>query len=93
VDIGDQTDQLPVLQHALMRTWAHWQELDEPDRLITFTDYDSVGTMSDAMSRHANEAFEELSPRGKEICEKTLKTITEKAPIIRVSDIRPVSEL
>ena len=77
-DIGDQTDQLPVLQHALMRTWAHWQELDEPDRPITFSDYDSVGTMSDAMSRHANEAFEELSLRGKEICEKTFKTITEK---------------
>jgi hypothetical protein len=77
-DIGDQTDQLPVLQHALMRTWAHWQELDEPDRPITFTDYDSVGTMSDAMSRHANEAFEELSLRGREICEKTFKTITEK---------------
>ena len=77
-DIGDQTDQLPVLQHALMRTWAHWQELDEPDRPITYTDYDSVGTMSDAMSRHANEAFEELSQRGKELCEKTFKTITEK---------------
>jgi WD40 repeat protein len=77
-DIGDQTDQLPVLQHALMRTWAHWQELDEPGRPITFTDYDSVGTMSDAMSRHANEAFEELSVRGREICEKTFKTITEK---------------
>jgi WD40 repeat protein len=77
-DIGDQTDQLPVLQHALMRTWAHWQELDEPDRPVTYTDYDSVGTMSDAMSRHANEAFEELSQRGKELCEKTFKTITEK---------------
>jgi WD40 repeat protein len=78
VDIGDQTDQLPVLQHALMRTWAHWQELDEPDRAISFTDYDSVGTMTDAMSRHANEAFEELDVRGREICEKTFKTITEK---------------
>ena len=77
-DIGDQTDQLPVLQHALMRTWSHWQELDEPGRPISFTDYDSVGTMSDAMSRHANEAFEELSQRGREICEKTFKTITEK---------------
>ena len=59
-DIGDRTDQLPVLQHALMRTWTHWQELDEPDRPISKTDYDSVGTMSDAMSRHANEAYEEL---------------------------------
>jgi len=77
-DIGERTDQLPVLQHALMRTWTYWQELEEPDRPISFTDYDSVGTMSDAMSRHANEAFEELSPRGKEICEKMFKTITEK---------------
>ncbi len=77
-DIGDRTDQLPVLQHALMRTWTHWQELDEPGRPISYSDYDSVGTMSDAMSRHANEAYEELGPRGKEICEKLFKTITEK---------------
>jgi len=77
-DIGDRTDQLPVLQHALMRTWTHWQELDEPERPISYTDYDSVGTMTDAMSRHANEAFEELNTRGKEICEKMFKTITEK---------------
>ena len=77
-DIGDRTDQLPVLQHALMRTWTYWQELDEPERPISYSDYDSVGTMSDAMSRHANEAFEELSLRGKEICEKMFKTITEK---------------
>ncbi|MGD0582907.1 MAG: hypothetical protein ABR974_08180 [Bacteroidales bacterium] len=77
-DIGDQTDQLPVLQHALMRTWSYWQELDDPGRAVSFTDYDSVGTMTDAMSRHANEAFEELSPRGREICEKMFKSITEK---------------
>ena len=77
-DMGERTDQLPVLQHALMRTWTYWQNLDDPERPISHTDYDSVGTMSDAMSRHANEAFEELNPRGKEICEKMFKTITEK---------------
>ncbi|HNW57523.1 MAG TPA: hypothetical protein PLR88_00990 [Bacteroidales bacterium] len=79
-DIGDRTDQLPVLQHAMMRTWSYWQELDEPDRPISKTDYSSVGTMSDAMSLHANEAYEELSLRGKEICEVMFKTITEKGP-------------
>jgi WD40 repeat protein len=77
-DIGDRTDQLPVLQHAMMRTWNHWRELDQPDRPIGKTDYDSVGTMSDAMSLHANEAYEELSLRGREICEIMFKTITEK---------------
>ncbi|HEX5603361.1 MAG TPA: hypothetical protein VFX63_12460, partial [Pyrinomonadaceae bacterium] len=24
-DVGDNPDQLPILQHALMRTWEHWQ--------------------------------------------------------------------
>jgi WD40 repeat protein len=77
-DIGERTDQLPVLQHAMMRTWTYWQELDEPGRPIDLTDYDAIGTMSDAMSRHANEAYEELSLRGKEICERMFKTLTEK---------------
>lgn len=77
-DIGDRTDQLPVLQHAMMRTWSHWMELDDPERPIGKTDYDSVGTMVDAMSLHANEAYEELSLRGKEICEMMFKTLTEK---------------
>ncbi len=77
-DIGDRSDQLPVLQHALMRTWTYWQELDDTGRPVGQTDYDSVGTMSDAMSRHANEAFEELDQRGREVCEKLFRTITEK---------------
>lgn len=76
--IGERTDQLPVLQHAMMRTWTYWQELDEPERPISKSDYEAVGTMSDAMSLHANEAYEELSPRGKEICESLFKTITDK---------------
>ncbi|HLN20511.1 MAG TPA: hypothetical protein VK213_05440 [Bacteroidales bacterium] len=77
-DIGERTDQLPVLQHAMMRTWTYWQQLDEPDRPIAKSDYDSIGTLSNAMSMHANEAFEELSPSGKVICEKLFKTITDK---------------
>ena len=77
-ETGDRTDQLGVLQHAMMRTWTYWQELEEPDRPISINDYESVGTMSDAMSRHANEAFGELSQRGKEVCERMFKAITEK---------------
>ncbi len=77
-DIGERTDQLPVLQHAMMRTWTYWQELDEPTRPLSKSDYDSVGSMSNAMSMHANEAYEELSLKGRDICEKMFKTITEK---------------
>ncbi len=77
-DIGDRTDQLPVLQHAMMRTWSHWRESDEPGKPISKVNYDSVGTMSDAMSLHADEAYEELSLPGKEICGMMFRTITEK---------------
>jgi len=77
-EIGARIDQLPVLQHAMMRTWSHWQKLGHKDIAISMTDYDSVGQMGEAMSRHADEAFEELDSRGKEICEVLFKTITEK---------------
>ena len=53
----------------MMRTWSHWQKLEEPDRLISKTDYESIGTMRKAISVHADEAYEELNQRGKEICE------------------------
>jgi hypothetical protein len=96
-DIGTRTDQLPVLQHAMMRTWTHWSELDESDRPINKTDHDSVGTMSNAMSLHANEAYEELGQRGREICEKLFKTITEKGAdnkgLRRPSDVKTIKSI
>jgi len=77
-DIGGRSEQLPVFQHVMMRTWAHWHELDEPERPISVTDYESVGSLNNAMSEHADEAYEELSPRGRKICEIMFKAITEK---------------
>jgi hypothetical protein len=77
-EVGDRVDQLPVLEHALMRTWSHWQKLDEPDRPINKTDYEAIGTMRKAISVHADEAFEELNQHGKEICEIMFKAITRK---------------
>ena len=77
-EVGDRVDQLPVLQHALMRTWSHWQKLEEPDRPIKLTDYEAIGTMRKAIPVAADEAFEELDQRGKEICEIMFKAITRK---------------
>jgi|WetSurMetagenome_2_1015567.scaffolds.fasta_scaffold01722_6 WD40 repeat protein len=78
LDIGDRSDQLPVLQHTMMRIWDQWQELDEPDRPINKNDYNTVGTYQNALSQHAEEAYEELNNRGKVICELMFKSITEK---------------
>jgi len=77
-EISDRADQLPLLQHALMRTWLHWKELNESDRLLDFSDYFSIGTMRDAISRHADEIYEKLDYDSKTICEKLFKLITGK---------------
>ena len=77
-DIGDNQDQLPILQHALMRTWDYWianRELGEP---IDIRHYNAIGRISQALSLHANEAYDELTAREKEIAEILFKTITEK---------------
>ncbi len=55
-DAGDEPDQLPILQHALMRTWARWNSV-APDntRPIDDEDYDAVGRFSGALNQHADE--------------------------------------
>ncbi len=77
-DIGGRTDQLPVLQHAMMRTYAHWLKMGDLERPLGTEDYESVGTISDAMSLHANEAYNELDQKGREICSSLFRTITGK---------------
>jgi len=79
-ELGDRSGQLPVLQHALMRTWTRWYELDQPERPISITDYKSIGTLSEAMSRHADEIYEKLNKEEKKICEQLFKLITGKGP-------------
>jgi len=77
-DMGDNQDQLPILQHALMRTWNYWVEHKEPGEPIDLRHYNAIGRMSEALSQHANEAFDELDTKHREIAEILFKTITEK---------------
>ena len=77
-DVGDNPDQLPILQHALMRTWAYWTENRKVGEQIDLRHYNSIGTLREALSLHANEAFDSLSKREKEICEVMFKALTER---------------
>ncbi len=78
-DLGDNPDQLPILQHALMRTWSYWSAYrDYADEPVDLKHYEAIGTMSEALSQHANEAFDELSEEQKAVCEILFKAITEK---------------
>jgi WD40 repeat protein/energy-coupling factor transporter ATP-binding protein EcfA2 len=78
-DLGDNPDQLPILQHALMRTWNYWARFkDYEEEPLDLKHYEAIGTMSEALSMHANEAFDELDEEQKHICEVLFKAITEK---------------
>lgn len=77
-DVGSDQDQLPILQHALMRTWDYWLENREPNEPIDIRHYNAVGRIHEALSQHANEAYDELNTRQREIAELLFKSITEK---------------
>jgi hypothetical protein len=72
-DLGGRSDQLPVLQHALMRLW----ERRRPGEPIDIPDYEAVGTCSNCLSDHAEEVFAELSAPQKKVAELLFRSITQ----------------
>jgi WD40 repeat protein/energy-coupling factor transporter ATP-binding protein EcfA2 len=76
--IEDKNDQLPVLQHVMMRTWEFWTRNNEPNTPLRTRDYEVAGKIENALSMHANEAFEELMDEGKVICKAMFRCLTEK---------------
>jgi len=77
-DVGDNPDQLPILQHALMRTWGFWEETHTPGEPLDLRHYDAVGRMERALSNHADEAFAELDGRGQRIAQVLFKALTDR---------------
>lgn len=77
-DVGDNPDQLPILQHALMRTWEAWIAGHDEGEPIDLRHYDAIGGMRSALSRHADEAYNELpDERSREVAAILFKTLTE----------------
>ncbi|NJO01936.1 MAG: hypothetical protein HC880_09800 [Bacteroidia bacterium] len=76
-DIGDSPDQLPIMQHALMRTWDDWQKYQTRDPQMARRHYEAIGGVKEALSVHANEAFYELDKEQQSICKKVFQAITE----------------
>ncbi len=78
-DTGDNTDLLPILQHALMRTWKCWAEDHAEGEALDLRHYETIGTMTDALSLHADEAWGELRDEsGRRVAERVFKALTEK---------------
>lgn len=75
-ELGDKSDELPVLQHALMRTWTLWREKKTPKVALDVADYEETGGIADALSRHGNQILGSLTPEQQKIAERVFKALT-----------------
>jgi hypothetical protein len=85
-EIPNDQDQLPILQHALMRTWEQRTPHSDPD-IIKIEHYEKVGGIASALNNHADDIYEEklkeLESVGaytqvSSICERLFRALTEK---------------
>ncbi|HZF11091.1 MAG TPA: hypothetical protein VFE33_20055 [Thermoanaerobaculia bacterium] len=83
-DVGDDPDQLPVLQHALLQTYRHWQGAGGHGG-IDLSDYEEIGGIANALGRHGDEILAELSKADQRLAEAIFRslTTTERGRIVR----------
>jgi WD40 repeat protein len=79
-DMGDDPDQLPLMQHALMRTWKKSPVNSDNKKWLDLKHYLEVGGMGKALSKHAESTYNYLSDEQKKIAEKLFKCLTVKDP-------------
>ena len=81
-EAGDNPDRLPIMQHALMRTWDYWERHAEGDRPLDEAHYEAIGTMSEALSLHAEEAYRELPDEdSRRIAEVLFRCLTDTGAV------------
>ena len=79
-DIQDDPDQLPVLQHALMRTWKLWLARSDGGKTSNVIDidmYEEVGGMQTALGKHALEILLSLPASLQRTAKVIFQRITE----------------
>jgi signal transduction histidine kinase/PAS domain-containing protein len=104
MDVGP--DQLPLMQHALMRLWSRAcsavaPRTDEapgpPGVVLTLADYEEMGGLKLALSGHADEVFDGLDERQQTIAEALFRSLTERGAdgrdIRRPTPLRSVAEV
>lgn len=74
-DAGEQADQLPVLQHAMMRTWENWQQTHEGP--LDWPDYEATGTVKSALSRDADQALAGMGEKDLYLTKRLFQALTD----------------
>jgi energy-coupling factor transporter ATP-binding protein EcfA2 len=76
-DVGDEPDQLPVMQHALMRTWEEWKHDHVKSEGIDLRHYEAAGTFAGALSKDADDALAEMQPGEQLIAERMFQVLVD----------------
>ena len=77
-DVGESQDELPLVQHVLMRTWDHWSQHTPRATPIDLENYEAVGGFKNALSIHAEEAYQETgSEHAKRNAEQIFRALTD----------------
>ena len=76
--VGNDQDQLPVLQHALMRTFDRWVEDHSDEEPLELRHYHDVGGMEEALLRHADEVYHGLDEATHEVAQGVFQALTER---------------
>jgi phospholipase C len=88
-DLDGRTDQLPVLQHALMRMWQRHKR-GEP---LDVASYEEIGTLSSSLSKHAEEIYSGLGQEGQKAAEALFRAITQVIKNRRLRKPMPLGEI
>lgn len=72
-----EADQLPILQHVLMRTWDFWHSDHLSNEPIGLRHYEATGGLHEALSRHADEVYATLpDDRTREVAQRVFRCVT-----------------
>jgi hypothetical protein len=76
-DAGDDPDQLPVLQHALLQTYRHWRQAGSKEE-IDLPDYEAIGGIANALGKHSDDILSGLKEddRRLAVAEKIFRSLT-----------------
>jgi WD40 repeat protein len=76
--VGGNSDQLPVLQHALARMWREAERANPDCPRIDGSTAESVGGVTAALNQHAEEVFGALAPERQALAEILFRAVTER---------------
>ncbi len=74
-DLGNVQDELPLVQHALMRMWEYEKNIDKNGEL-DLEDYKQIGGIEKALSKHADEAIKEMKPEDVPLAKALFQALT-----------------